>query len=205
MDLASLVDRTRNGKTIHEAVEDMVAEARRDMVVRGYGMKLFQESTGKAWTQCQLWKVMKLLNKVPSSPILDNKYSNILISTFEGDEEALKALVSENILALQSTNIQHPVAVTDPSRFEERTVVAGSPLLGAAMKSLVNDEKFVTMMDNLLLKSDMKKYKQEVDDIEAELVRLQEAKFNGKRQVRDRLYEKLITATNNLQKRQNSK
>jgi len=127
---------------------------------------------------------------LPPSPPANLLYRNVLYSVFDGDEEALRALVSDNLLSLQGGG-----KASDGPLPHDRWVNAGSPLLLSVMKTLVSDPKFSTLMDNMMYKAEIKKTKAEIDDIELELVRLGEARYDGPAEVRARLNTKLAEKT----------
>jgi len=68
-----------------DSTTQMLEEAKKVIRKRGFGQELFGKNTKANWTQVQLWKAIRQLQK-------NNfvKYDNILVSVFEGNEGALQ-------------------------------------------------------------------------------------------------------------------
>src|SRR4051794_9434135 len=76
----------------------MTAEAELHVRNAGFGGKVLTlASNSQKWNQLQLWKSIKQI--VESNEV---RYDVLLFNTFNGDNEALKALVREKILSVKT-------------------------------------------------------------------------------------------------------
>jgi len=119
-DLQSLVARIKMGNTLVEALNELTTQAEQVIRTQGFGGKYLGAST-KKWSQVHLWKAAKKIVQ-NSSPA----YDDILFSAFSGDNEALKALLKNNILRVQKKS-------------GIKVVTAFSPLYLTAFQKMVNE------------------------------------------------------------------
>ena len=130
----------------------MVDETEATLRNDGLGGKL--TSSSKKWNQVQLWKTIKQIVEKKSIP-----YDDLLFKAFSGDNEALRALIEEEILALHKEN-------------GVRTLTAYSTLYNSAFKKMVESPKLRIALDILEKKADLTKDMDEISKVEDELVKL---------------------------------
>lgn len=177
-DLETLIVRFRSGKGITESVSEMLDDAKKQLLLRGFGGKLGSVSTGNKWTKTQLWSTMKALsNGAPAD------YFTLLDTIFEGDEEPLHSLVKQNILSM---------SIQQTAGRESKLVRAHSPLTQRAFQELLNDTKIKMRMEKLITDEKAGLVKKDIRDVEEELLRLAKTTYTpavGKRQ--EYLHKKL--------------
>lgn len=123
------------------------------------GKFLSTSPTNKPWNQVQLWKAIKLVALQPNGVA----YDEMLFGAFSGDNEALKALVRENIFYV---DMQHGI----------KKVVAPSPLFQSTFHKMVqNSPKLRRGLDIVEKKADINKDLDELTKLEEELIRLKDA------------------------------
>jgi len=133
-DLQRFIKLYENGLPIKDAAAQMLNEAIIEIRSRGLGgdgAKVKAE-----WTREQLWETMVNLSETPQI-----SYDKLLFNIFNGNENAIKALVHNNILAVGR--------VIDSSGF----VTAFSPLYREAFTQMSKDPLLRKGMQTLLKKS----------------------------------------------------
>ncbi len=111
----------------------------------GFGNMLFKETRSKKWTQVQLWRIMQRLQQSPSMRITQKE---ALYQVFQGDKDALKALVNANILSL-------PMLPDASSGKPVQHVVPFSPLYEQAFRRITQDADLGERMTVLGADSDL--------------------------------------------------
>lgn len=152
-----------------ESMAEMIDDARKDILIKGFGGKFASASTGKKWSKTQLWRSMKQVSVAPAREV---DYITLLDVVFEGDEEPLHAMVKENLLGITVRKL--------PDGRETKVVNAHSPLLLASFRELVRDDTIRKRMEKLVTDEKVDKVKKDVRDIEEELTRLAKSKALSK-------------------------
>jgi len=154
-DLNNVASKLGTGMKPSEVIISMVQEAELAIRNQGFGGKVLSTATVKKWNQVQLWKAMK---QIVSNGLV--KYDDLLFSAFSGDNEALKALIKERILSIQSCD-------------GTNSVCAYSNLYLKAFEKIVNESpKLRRGLDILEKKTDIAKDIEELNKVEEELIRL---------------------------------
>jgi len=188
-DLQSLVARIKMGNTLVEALNELTTQAEQVIRTEGFGGKYLGAST-KKWSQVHLWKAAKKIVQ-NSSPA----YDDILFSAFSGDNEALKALLKNNILRVQKKS-------------GIKVVTAFSPLYLTAFQKMVNETpQLKKALDLLEKKADIAKDMEELAKVEEELIKLHDTQVGSTvpdsvKKRRDQLYEKLAYINTRIEKKE---
>jgi len=162
-DLKSFASRVNSGSPVQFAVEELIQEAEQRIRREGFGGKVLTDSTGKKWTQVQLWRIMKRIVESGSVP-----YDDILFSALNGDNDALKALVKENLISILKLNGNMVVTACCPLDLSAfRRIVKESPELGIAL-------------DILEKRAEIAKEANEVRIIEEELIKISDAESRAR-------------------------
>jgi hypothetical protein len=123
------------------------------------GKFLSTAPTNKPWNQVQLWKAIKMVAVQPNGVA----YDEILFGAFSGDNEALKALVRENIFYV---DMKHG----------SKKVVAPSPLFQSTFQKMVQfSPKLRRGLDIVEKKADINKDLDEMTKLEEEFIRLKDS------------------------------
>eukprot|EP01114_Cavostelium_apophysatum_P013955 TRINITY_DN3490_c0_g1_i1.p1 TRINITY_DN3490_c0_g1~~TRINITY_DN3490_c0_g1_i1.p1 ORF type:complete len:735 (-),score=201.06 TRINITY_DN3490_c0_g1_i1:16-2220(-) len=154
-DLLNLVARINSGSDVRAAVNAMIEETEMKLRTEGLGGSL--AATTKKWNQVQFWKCLKQIVQKGSVP-----YDDLLFKVFSGNNDALKSLVEEDLLAIQKEHGQ-------------RKVTFFSTLHRSASEKMMESSKFRLALDIHEKKSDLKKDLEEVVSIEEEYIKLQKA------------------------------
>lgn len=160
-DLDYMLWLAKNGRTPQAAIAQMLEDAKKIVRRRGFGGELFGKVVKTPWTQSQLWKTMRLLQKQDSI-----RYDTLLVSVFEGNETALQALIEQNLLAVAMVN-------------GNKTVSAHSPLYLTAFRDIMaSDREFSLGMDKFCKEAEINKELTKIENMENELVRLGRYMYN---------------------------
>eukprot|EP01027_Heterolobosea_sp_BB2_P021138 GEZU01030280.1.p1 GENE.GEZU01030280.1~~GEZU01030280.1.p1 ORF type:complete len:575 (+),score=149.75 GEZU01030280.1:481-2205(+) len=169
-DLRSFMARFRRGLTTHEAIRQMIDEARHNIMCDGLGSErivAFDHNDTASmkintWSQKQLWEAMKKIAKNGYAEWDDLIFSKI----FEGHERALKALIKSNILTM----------VPNPNGPGE-VVAAFSPLYRSAFQEMIEDPRLSLKMEIMIRRFEIKYQESKLHEIENELVQLRSLVF----------------------------
>lgn len=149
-DINSLCQRVNRGFTVKESIDDMISEAKDEILYGGFGEKLFIEETGKKWTQSQLWRTIKLIAEKEKVP-----YETLLFQVFEGNQASLDSLISSDLLSTK-----------------EKDILAHSPLYLSTFKKITTDKSIIKGMEKLCAQVNIDKTKKKIHDIEDEMVKI---------------------------------
>ncbi|KAF8803621.1 hypothetical protein BYT27DRAFT_7171768 [Phlegmacium glaucopus] len=94
-DLESLVHKVRNGMSVEEAVEDIIARGVVELRKNAFGDDV-DDVKGLAWTREQAWKVIKMLSQSQEVPY----YDMLVEFPFKGDEGALRNMEHAELIAI---------------------------------------------------------------------------------------------------------
>ena len=154
-DLDHILFQIGRGQSVDGALERMLEDAKMAVRRRGFGGSWFG-GTKLEWSQSSFWKTMKLLK--------DNdvvRYDTVLVTVFDGNESALRALVENRLLNVTA------------SAEGEAILSAHSPLYLAAFRDILeNDKEMYWGMEKYCKQAEIDKEIAAVDKIEAELVKL---------------------------------
>ncbi|KAI0340659.1 hypothetical protein BDW22DRAFT_1360083 [Trametopsis cervina] len=129
-DLESIIHKVRNGMTIEQAVDDIVARGVSELRKRAFGDDA-EDAKGLAWTREQAWILMKQLAK--KSEI---SYHQVLMDyPFKGDETPLRKMEHAELISINMTNGR-------PS-----TIRPGKPVYRSVFETLVHDPIFQATQD----------------------------------------------------------
>jgi hypothetical protein len=170
-DLDSLVVRCRSGSSLPNALGDMVAESRDAVVQRGFGSKLFQDESGFAWTQPQLWNTIQ---RISATPDANATYDELLYKVFKGDELALRGLIKSSLIRFVGSS-----STVDGDGSRVQLVEAGSPLLRHTFDRLNRDADFFKGMNNLHYNKLIAKQHAIVSALEDELIKVEQTPRGG--------------------------
>ena len=154
-DLDHILFHIGRGGSIDGALERMLEDAKMSVRRRGLGGSWFG-GTKLEWNQSALWKTMKLLKTEDCV-----RYDTVLVTVFDGNETALRALVENRLLNVST------------SSEGEAVLSAHSPLYLAAFRDILeNDEELYWGMEKYCKQAEIDKEIAAVDKIEQELVKL---------------------------------
>lgn len=154
-DLDHILFQIGRGQSIDAALARMLEDAKMAVRRRGFGGSWFGGSKLE-WSQAALWKTMKLLKEEDVV-----RYDTVLVTVFDGNEVALRALVENRLLNVTA------------SANGEAILSAHSPLFLAAFRDILeNDQEFYWGMEKYCKQAEIDKEIAAVDKIEAELVKL---------------------------------
>mmetsp|Transcript_9503 Transcript_9503/g.29305 ORF Transcript_9503/g.29305 Transcript_9503/m.29305 type:complete len:789 (+) Transcript_9503:43-2409(+) len=150
--------------SLKEAERALLVKAEQDLLMRGFGERLFNSVSPGRWTQTQLWRLMQLL--VTNEGTMN--YDQARYSIFEGNEAGLVDLVAEDLL----------LCVPEGSDARGQSIdgtlqlSVSSPLQLTAMRSLLDKDEFALPMHNQWVKERVNEKKVELNLVEEELQRL---------------------------------
>lgn len=154
-DLDHILFQIGRGQSVDGALERMLEDAKMAVRRRGLGGSWFG-GTKLEWNQSALWKTMKLLKKEECV-----RYDTVLVTIFDGNETALRALVESRLLNVTT------------SSDGEAVLSAHSPLYLAAFRDILeNDEELYWGMEKYCKQAEIDKEVAAIDKIEQELVKL---------------------------------
>jgi hypothetical protein len=154
-DLDHILFQIGRGQPVDGALERMLEDAKMAVRRRGLGGSWFGGSKLE-WNQSALWKTMKLLKEQDCA-----RYDTVLVTIFDGNETALRALVENRLLTVTTASDG------------ESVLAAHSPLYLAAFRDIIkNDEELFWGMEKYCKQAEIDKEIQAVDRIEQELVKL---------------------------------
>ncbi|KAF7292929.1 hypothetical protein MIND_01192000 [Mycena indigotica] len=161
-DLDSLVYKVRNGATVPEAVEDIIARGVNELQKNAFADDA-EEAKQLPWTREQAWTLFKLLSK--QSEI--NYHEALLEFPFKGDEAPLRSLEHAEIIA-----IEFPTG--RPS-----TIKPGRPVYTYVFQRLVNDPIFRATQDIAFNEKLILSQESTIKACEQELLALKEIDVQG--------------------------
>ncbi|KXN90467.1 Mitochondrial escape protein 2 [Leucoagaricus sp. SymC.cos] len=124
-DLESMIHKVRNGQTVQQAVEEIIARAVGELRKSAFGDDT-DDIKSKSWTREQAWKVVKVLTSKAEVP-----YFDILMEfPFKGDENALRGMENAELISI-GTHDGRP-----------STIRPGKPVYRWVFERLVNDAVF---------------------------------------------------------------
>lgn len=154
-DLDHILFQIGRGQSVDGALERMLEDAKMSVRRRGFGGSWFGGSKLE-WSQSSFWKTMKLLK---NKDVV--RYDTVLVTIFDGNEAALRALVENRLLNVTA------------SAEGEAILSAHSPLFLAAFRDILdNDRDLYLGMEKYVKQAEIDKEIAAVDKIEAELVKL---------------------------------
>lgn len=154
-DLDHMLFQIARGQPAEQALERMLEDAKMAVRRRGLGGSWFG-GTKLEWSQAHLWKIMKLLKEENAV-----RYDTVLVTVFDGNETALKALVENRLLNVTT--------LSDGSS----VISAHSPLYLAAFRDILeHDEELYWGMEKYCKVAEIEKEEKVVEKIETELMKL---------------------------------
>ncbi|KAJ8593905.1 hypothetical protein M405DRAFT_930530 [Rhizopogon salebrosus TDB-379] len=156
-DLESLFHKVRNGQSIEEAVEDIIASGVGELRKNAFGEDI-DDAKSLPWSREQAWVVLKQLTRRHELPY----YDVLLEAPFKGDEAPLRAMEHAEIISI---NTHHG----RPS-----TIRPGKPVFKYVFERLVNDPIFQAMQDIALNQKLISSSESTVSACESELTTLKE-------------------------------
>ncbi|GAA5890442.1 hypothetical protein JCM6882_002922 [Rhodosporidiobolus microsporus] len=153
-DLELLVQKFRAGQSIEEAIDGML-----DREATGLRKNLFgddeEEAKALKWTRDQAWALVQGLSDKG-----ELKYAETLLTTFGGDDSALRALESASLISVHHVNGR-------PS-----TIRPGKPVYRSAFERLIADAPFRASIKFRSVSAGLSGASGEVKSAQAELIEL---------------------------------
>ncbi|KAK0559235.1 mitochondrial escape protein 2 [Tilletia horrida] len=123
-DLETLVQKVSLGQSVDGAVQDIIARTVVELRKNAFGDDA-EDAKNLAWSRDQAWAVVSALASKK-----ELSYYGTLAETFKGDEAALKAMESADLIAVRHVDSR------------PHTIHAGRPVFQSAIQRLLNDGVF---------------------------------------------------------------
>ncbi|KAJ7197249.1 RNA12 protein-domain-containing protein [Mycena pura] len=136
-DLESLIHKVRNGVTLSEAVEDIIARGVSELRKNAFGDDE-DDAKNLPWSREETWSLFKLLSKQAEVP-----YHDVLLDfPFKGDEASLRSMERAELITIATHNAIRHIYPGRPS-----TIRPGRPVYRYVFERLVNDPIFQATQD----------------------------------------------------------
>ncbi|KNC76134.1 hypothetical protein SARC_11357 [Sphaeroforma arctica JP610] len=157
-DIQLLSKRINVGMDVESATVMMVEEA--VDFLRNHGLSISPLGKGKAnaWTVEQMWYIITKLAENDSVPLDEVLFSPL----FGGDMQPIRAMVEQRMLTVEGPHDSHNKYLVKPIR----------PVLGAACKELVKDERLSKAMTGKMYATQINKVNTTMQQLEDEMQKL---------------------------------